>query len=69
MITEQRNPRFDVIEESRARTDLASRRESKFALEGADVLKLREVLQFHCRPLVHNERVSTVPDATRSTSR
>ena len=51
---------FHLVGEDTSRQDLASRREVKFRLPGADVGKLRSLLECNGRRLVHNEPVSTV---------
>ena len=51
---------FRVLDEGSARDDLASRREVKYTLPGADAGKLRSLLDSNCRRLVYSEPVSTV---------
>ncbi len=51
---------FEIVGSTTTRKDLASRSESKFTLPGADLGKLRDVLDANCYRLVHNERISTV---------
>jgi len=53
-------PAFEVLDWGTARGDLASRREVKFTLPGADLGKLRSLLGGNCRRLVHAGPVSTV---------
>ena len=57
---EIRGDSFHLVGEDASRQDLASRREVKFLLPGADVGKLRGLLECNGRRLVHNEPVSTV---------
>ena len=59
-ITPQNGAALKVVNEREVRTDLASRREVKFAIEGADVHKLRGLLRQRCRRLSHNLSVSKV---------
>ena len=58
--TRGRPAEFSILGSNTTRSDLASRREVKFTLPGADLAKLRAVLDANCRRLVHNDRVSTV---------
>jgi hypothetical protein len=51
---------FKILGSQTTRSDLASRREVKFALPGADLGKLRNILDVNCRRLVHNDPISTV---------
>ena len=51
---------FKILGSQTTRSDLASRREVKFTLPGADLGKLRNVLEVNCRRLVHNDPISTV---------
>jgi hypothetical protein len=51
---------FRVINSDELRLDLALRREAKFALPGADVGKVRDVLAVNLRRQIHNDRVSCV---------
>lgn len=51
---------FRVLDEGATRGDLASRREVKFTVRGADVETLRRLLEGNCRRLIHHDRVSTV---------
>lgn len=51
---------FQILGARKTRSDLASRREVKFTLPGADLGKLRDVLDMNCRRLVHNDPISTV---------
>jgi hypothetical protein len=51
---------FRVINSDEFRSDLAQRREAKFALRGADVGKVRDILAGNLRRLIHNDRVSVV---------
>ncbi len=52
--------RFRIVGSKTTRSDLASRREVKFTLRGADLGKLRTILEANCRRLVHAGEVSTV---------
>ena len=56
----KRTRMFRVIEEGSLRSDLERRREMKFLLRGADVGKLRRLLESNGRRQIHNEQVSTV---------
>jgi hypothetical protein len=58
--TVKRSHAFRVIDEGSLRSDLARRREMKFLLRGADVGKLRSLLEGNGRRQVHNHKVSTV---------
>jgi hypothetical protein len=58
--THDRQTTFEILGSQTTRSDLASRREVKFALPCADLGKLRNVLDDNCRRLVHNDRISTV---------
>ena len=51
---------FELIDAGTTRSDLASRREVKYAIPQMDVGKLRNLLQTNCRRLIHNDRVSVV---------
>jgi VTC domain-containing protein len=51
---------FRILGSQTTRSDLVSRREVKFALPGADLGKLRSILDANCRRLIHNDRISTV---------
>ncbi len=51
---------FEILGSQTTRSDLASRREVKFTVPGADLGKLRNVLDVNCRRLVHNDPISTV---------
>lgn len=54
------DPSFKLIDVGTERSDLASRREIKFAFPRMDVGKLRRLLETNCRRLIHNDRVSVV---------
>jgi hypothetical protein len=51
---------FQLIDSGTSRSDLASRREIKYAFSQMDVVKLRRLLEANCRRLIHNDRVSVV---------
>ncbi len=51
---------FRAMDQATSRSDLASRREVKFTLPGADLGKLRGLLSGNCRRLTYNRAVSTV---------
>ncbi|MBC8289772.1 MAG: polyphosphate polymerase domain-containing protein [Planctomycetes bacterium] len=51
---------FRVVDSGEFRSDLALRREAKYALHGTDVGKVRDVLAGNLRRQIHNERVSRV---------
>ncbi len=51
---------FKILGSQTTRSDLASRREVKFTVPGADLGKLRDILDVNCRRLVHNDPISTV---------
>lgn len=51
---------FRVVNSDEFRLDLALRREAKFALPGADVGKVRDILGGNLRRQIHNDRVSVV---------
>ena len=51
---------FRLLDQGITRRDLASRREVKFTLPGADLEKLRHLLESNCRRLVYHDRISTV---------
>ncbi|NLS92169.1 MAG: polyphosphate polymerase domain-containing protein [Planctomycetaceae bacterium] len=53
-------PVFEIVGSQSTRSDLAVRREVKFTLPGADLGRLRDVLDANCRRLIHNDRISTV---------
>ena len=53
-------PNFEIKDETSSRSDLAARRETKFALQHADIKKLRQQLERTGHSLVHNHRVSVV---------
>ncbi|MDA1231383.1 MAG: polyphosphate polymerase domain-containing protein [Planctomycetota bacterium] len=52
--------RFDLIDVGETRSDLASRREVKFAIECMDVGKLQRLLEVNCQRQVHGHQVSEV---------
>jgi hypothetical protein len=58
--TPPRGARFEVIDAGSSRRDLERRKELKFALPGADVGKLRRLLEANGRRQIHNDAVSTV---------
>ena len=60
LCTDSRQVTFEILGSQTTRSDLASRREVKFTLPGADLGKLRNVLDANCRRLVHNDPISTV---------
>ena len=51
---------FRVLDEGSTRSDLASRREVKFTVPGADLGKLRRLLDSNCHRLIHHDCISTV---------
>ncbi|MBN1855072.1 MAG: polyphosphate polymerase domain-containing protein [Pirellulales bacterium] len=51
---------FRILGSKSTRSDLASRREIKFTLPGADLCTLRHILSSNCHRVIHNEPVSTV---------
>ncbi len=51
---------FRVLDQETARVDLAARREVKYNLPGADLGKLRSLLDVNCRRLRYKETISTV---------
>jgi len=51
---------FRILGSRTTRSDLASRREIKFTLPGADLGNLRHILDTNCHRLIHHERISTV---------
>jgi hypothetical protein len=51
---------FEIVDLGSSRSDLANRRELKFTLDGADVAKLRRLLEGNGRRQVHNHKISTV---------
>lgn len=56
----QSDSTFRVVDTGATRSDLALRREAKFALRGVDVGKLRDILAGNLRRQIHNDRVSVV---------
>jgi hypothetical protein len=58
--TRTESTHFRVINSDEFRSDLALRREAKFALPGADVGKVRDILASNLRRQIHNDRVSGV---------
>jgi hypothetical protein len=53
-------PAFEAWDEGTSRVDLASRRETKFTFDHADVGKLRRLLETRCNRVTHNHPVSVV---------
>jgi hypothetical protein len=53
-------PALKVVDTSSERQDLARRKELKFVVAGADVAKVQRLLEVNCRPVVHNDPISTV---------
>lgn len=51
---------FELIDAGTSRSDLTSRRETKYPMPQMDVGKMRSLLETNCRRLIHNERVSVV---------
>lgn len=51
---------MQIVDESASRKDLAVRRETKYILTGADIGKVRRLLEGNSRRQVHNEEVSVV---------
>ena len=58
--SEARRPIFEMVGSHSTRSDLEVRREVKFTLPGADLGKLRDILDANCRRLIHNDQISTV---------
>lgn len=52
--------RFEIVNDCAYRTDLAMRKEVKFSLPGADLGKLRRLLDGNCQRIVHHNPVSLV---------
>ena len=59
-VSSNATPCFQITDTFSTRVDLAERIETKFAVPGADVAKLRSVLTGGCRAVAHNEPVSVV---------
>jgi hypothetical protein len=53
-------PQFRIVDWGSTRSDLATRKEIKFALSHADVDKLRNLFEVNCHRRIYNESVSTV---------
>lgn len=53
-------PGFRIVDWGSTRSDLATRKEIKFALSHADVDKLRRLFEMNCHRRVYNQSVSTV---------
>lgn len=49
-----------IVDLGSTRTDLATRKEIKYAIPDADIQKLRRLFEVNCRRKVYNESISTV---------
>src|SRR3990172_5597702 len=55
-----RAPRLRLVDCGSTRSDLATRKETKYAFSHADVGKLRKLFEMNCHRRVYHEAVSTV---------